>query len=55
MSDGAEKGDESDDAAGLKYEPKADSESQQQSEGDSKAPNVYILYTVVDKSRKKKK
>ena len=55
VSDGTEKGDESDDAAGLKYEPKADSESQQQSEGDSKAPNVDILYAVVDKSLKKKK
>ena len=55
VSGGAEKGDESDDAAGLKYEPKADSESQQQSEGDSKAPNVDVLYAVVDKSCKKKK
>ena len=52
---GVEKGDENDDAAGLKYEPKADSESQQQSEGDSKAPNVDTLYAVVDKNRKKKK
>ena len=51
---GAEKGDEYDDAAGLKYEPKADSESQQQSEGDSKASNVGVLYAVVDKSRRKK-
>ena len=55
VSSGAEKGDEYDDAAGLKYEPKADSESQQQSEGDSKAPNVDVLYAVVDKSFKKKK
>ena len=51
---GAEKGDENDDAAGLKYEPKADSESQEQSEGDSKASNVGVLYAVVDKSRRKK-
>ena len=51
---GAEKGDENDDAAGLKYQPKADRESQQQSEGDSKAPNVGVLYAVVDKSRRKK-
>ena len=55
VSGGAEKGDENDDAAGVKYEPKADSESQQQSEGDSKAPNVDMLYAVVDKSCKKKK
>ena len=55
VSGGAEEGDESDDVAGLKYEPKADSESQQQSEGDNKAPNVDTLYAVVDKSRKKKK
>ena len=55
VSGGAEEGDESDDVAGLKYEPKADSESQQQSEGDSKAPNVDTLYAVVDKSRKKKR
>ena len=55
VSGGAQKGDENDDAAGLKYEPKADSESQQQSEGDNKAPNVDMLYAVVDKSRKKKK
>ena len=55
VSGGAEEGDENNDAAGLKYEPKADSESQQQSEGDSKALNVDMLYAVVDKSRKKKK
>ena len=53
VSGRAEKGYESDDAAGLKYEQKADSESQ--SEGDSKAPNVDMLYAVVDKNRKKKK
>ena len=51
---GVEKGDENDDAAGLKYEPKADSESQEQSEEDSKASNVGVLYAVVDKSRRKK-
>ena len=55
VSGGAEEGDENNDAAGLKYEPKADSESQLQSEGDNKAPNVDMLYAVVDKSRKKKK
>ena len=40
--------------AEVKYEPKADSESGQQSEGDEKSSNADMLYAVVDKSRKKK-
>ena len=51
----AEKGEEYDDVAGLKYEPKVDSEPQQLNEGNNKAPNVDVLYAVVDKSHKKKK
>ena len=54
-SGGVEKGEECDDMAGVKYEPKADSESVQQIEGDSKVPNADMLYAVVDKSHKKKK
>ena len=50
-----EKGEEYDDVAGLKYEPEVDTEPQQLSEGDNKAPNVEMLYAVVDKSHKKKK
>ena len=50
-----EKGEEYDDVAGLKYEPEVDTEPQQSSEGDNKAPNVEMLYAVVDKSHKKKK
>ena len=50
-----EKSEEYDDVAGLKYEPKLDSEPQQSSEGANKAPNVDMLYAVVDKSHKKKK
>ena len=46
----AEKAEEYDDVAGLKYEPKLDSEPQQSSEGDNKAPNADMLYAVVDKS-----
>ena len=46
--------DENDDMVGVKNKPKADSESVQQIEGDSKSPNVDMLYAVVDKSRKKK-
>ena len=53
-SGGVENGGEYDDMAGVMYEPKADSESVQQIEGDSKAPNVVVLYAVVDKSHKKK-
>ena len=45
--------DDDDDVAELKYEPKADSEPGQQSEGDEKSLNADMLYTVVDKSRKK--
>ena len=51
---GVEKGEEYGSMAGVMYEPKTDSESVQQIEGDSKAPNVDMLYAVVDKSRKKK-
>ena len=54
-SEGVEKGEENGIAVGVKYEPKADSESVQQIEGDSKAPNADMLYAVVDKSHKKKK
>ena len=50
-----EKGEEFDDMAGVMYEPKADSESVQQTEENSKALNVDMLYAVVDKSHKKKK
>ena len=52
---GAEKCEGNDDVAELKYEPKADSEPRQQSEGDEKSLNADMLYAVVDKSRKKKK
>ena len=52
---GVERGEECDDMAGVKYEPKADSESVQQIEGDIKAPNADMLYAVVNKSHKKKK
>ena len=51
----AEKSEEYDDVTGLKYEPKLDTEPQQASEGDNKAPNVDMLYAVVDKSNKRKK
>ena len=54
-SGGVEEEEQYDDAVGLRYEPKADSESGQQSEGDNKAPNADMLYAVVDKSRKKRK
>ena len=54
-SDGVEKSEDNDDVAELKYEPKADSEPGQQSEGEEKSSNVDMLYAVVDKSRKKKK
>ena len=54
-SGGAEKSEGNDDVAELKYEPKADSEPAQQSEGDEKSLNADMLYTVVDKSRKKEK
>ena len=53
-SGGVKKGEENDNMVGVMYEPKADSESVQQIEGDSKASNVEMLYAVVDKSRKKK-
>ena len=52
---GAEKSEDSDEVAEHKYEPKADSQPGQQSEGEEKSSNVDMLYAVVDKSRKKKK
>ena len=52
-SGGVEKGEENDNAVGVMYEPKADSESVQQIEGDSNAPNVDMLYAVVNKSRRR--
>ena len=52
---GAEKSEDSDEVAEHKYEPKADSEPGQQSEGEEKSLNADMLYAVVDKSRKKKK
>ena len=54
-SGGAEKSKDNGDVAELNYEPKADSEPTQQSEGDEKSLNADMLYAVVDKSRKKKK
>ena len=54
-SGGGEREEENDNLVGIRYEPKADSESVQQIEGDSKALNVEMLYAVVDKSHKKKK
>ena len=53
-SGGVEKREERDDMAGVKYKSKADSESVQQIERDSKDLNVDMLYAVVDKSHKKK-
>ena len=50
---GAENSEDNDE---VKYEPKADSQpEQQQSEGEEKSSNADMLYAVVDKSRKKKK
>ena len=54
-SGGPEKSEDNDEVAELKYEPKADSQPAQQSEGDEKSLNADMLYAVVDKSRKKKK
>ena len=51
---GVKNGGEYVNTVGVIYEPKTDSESVQQIEGDSKAQNVDMLYAVVDKSRKKK-
>ena len=51
----AEKSEDNDDVAELKYEPKADTEPGEQSEGEEKSLNADMLYAVVDKSRKKKK
>ena len=52
---GAKKSEDNGDVAELKYEPKADGEPGQQSEGDEKTSNADMFYTVVDKSHKKKK
>ena len=52
---GAEKSEDNDEVAELRYEPKADSHPGQQSERDEKSSNADMLYAVVDKSRKKKK
>ena len=52
--EGAEKGVEYDNTREAKYESKTDSESTQQIEGDSKALNADMQYTVVDKSHKKR-
>ena len=49
MNGGAEKSEDNDNVAELKYEPKADSEPGQQSEGEEKSLNADMLYTVVDK------
>ena len=55
VNGGAEKSEDSDEVAELNYEPKADSDPGQQSERDEKSSNADMLYTVVDKSRKKEK
>ena len=52
---GAQKSEDNAEVAELKYEPKADSEFGQQSEGEEESSNADMLYAVVDKSRKKKK
>ena len=52
---GVEREEENDTLVGVRYEPKADSESAHQIEGDSKDLNAEMLYAVVDKSHKKKK
>ena len=54
-SGSAEKSEDNDEVAELKYEPKADSEPGQQSEGEEKSSNADMLYAAVDKSRKKNK
>ena len=52
---GAEKSEDYEDVAEMKHEPKADHESRQPSEGDSKAQMATdVFYAVVDKSHKKK-
>ena len=53
--EGVEKGVGCEHMREVKYESKADSESVQQIKEDSKAPNVDMLYTVTDKSHKKRK
>ena len=54
-SGGVEGEDENDNLVRVKNKTEADSESAHQIEGDSKDPNVEMLYAVVDKSHKKKK
>ena len=49
-----ENGGEYDSTGWVMYEPKTDSECVHHTEGGSKAPNVDMLYAVVDKSRKEK-
>ena len=44
---------EGDNTTGFKHEPKADSQSGQWSDGDSKAPSRNIVYAVMDKSHEK--
>ena len=51
----AEKREDYDDVAELKYEPKADSEPRQHSEGHENTSNAGMFYAVVDKSCKMKK
>ena len=51
----AEKSEDYDDVAELKYEPKAESEPGQQSEGEENPSNADMLHVVVDKSSKTKK
>ena len=52
---GAEKSEDYEDVAEIKYEPKADRESRWLSEGDSKAQMATdVFYAAVDKSYKKK-
>jgi len=48
-SSGAGKSEDNNEVAELKYEPKADSEPEQQSEGEEKSSNADMLYTVVNK------
>ena len=50
-----EEGEESNNKVGLQYEPMADSEPRQKNEEEGKAPDVNMLYAVVDKSCKEKK
>ena len=51
----AEKSEDYDDVAELKYKPKVDIESGKPNEERSESPKVDMLYAAVDKNRKKKK